>query len=334
VAFTILATRAKTMANYGKGRQPYLEWSEAERLTLYRLFANAPWPELLAALPGRTRQAIWQKGKCVEKLVRKINKRVPWNKAEIEALRRLYPVASDAELVKALPRHTLIAIQRQASSMRVLRPRAEAREHGRVVLSIIEQLYKARLAQHMRRPELADKLGYAVGQILAWELGKTNPEFRVVIDWAQALGFEIILRDPKEATADNIVLLHPKPKAAYDARDERIVELEELLGKTESRFDYTLIKLTKSEDEFASLFLKRGYWTRDGAFIVLYGARLDEAPEPKILDALLSRMRQKLEKFGITIDTQPGTGWSMTAENRAKLKALTISSIAAEALAG
>ncbi len=321
------------MANYGKGRQPFPEWSDDELETLEQLFPTAPWPALLKAFPGRTRGAIWQKGKNVQKLVRNINKKAPWTKDEIKTVCRLYPIASDAELLQALPRHTLIAIQRQASSLRVLRPRAEAREHDRVVLPIIEKLYRARLAQHMLRPELAKRLGYAHGQILAWELGKTNPEFRVVIDWAQALGFEIALRDPKEAAVENVVLLHPpKPKVEYDARDDRIAELEELLGKSDTRFDHTLIKLTKSEDEFVGLFLKRSYWTRESAFIVLYGARSDEAPEPKILDVLLSRMRHKLAKFGITINTQPGTGWSMTAENRAKLKALTISSVA-EALA-
>jgi two-component system cell cycle response regulator CtrA len=324
------------MANYGKGRQPFPEWSDDELEALERLFPAAPWPALLKALPGRTRGAIWQKGKNVQKLVRNINRKVPWTKRDDDVLRSNYATASDVELQRLLPKHTFIAIQRRGSELKVYRVRPEARDHGRVVLPIVKRLYEARLAKHMRRPELAAKLGYHGNQILAWELGKTNPEFRVVIDWAQALGFEIALRDPKEAAVENVVLLHPpKPKVGHDARDDRIAELEELLGKSETRFDHTLIKLTKSEDEFVGLFLKRGYWTRDSAFIVLYGARSDEAPEPKILDVLLSRIRHKLAKFGITIDTQPGTGWSMTAENRAKLKALTISSIAAaEALAG
>ena len=323
------------MANYGKGRQPFPEWSDDELETLERLFPAAPWATLLKALPGRTRGAIWQKGKNVQKLARNINKKAPWTKDEIKTVRRLYPIASDAELLLALPKHTLIAIQRQASSMRVLRPRAEAREHDRVVLPIIQQLYKARLEQHMLRPALAKKLGYAHGQILAWELGKTNPEFRVVIDWAEALGFEIALRDPKEAAVENVVLLHPpKPKVGYDARDDRIAELEELLGKVEGRFDHTIVQFTKSEDELVGLFLRRAFWTKESMYIVLYGARQGEAPDPKILDVLMVRIRRKLMKFGITVDTQPGSGWSMTAENRAKLKALTISSVAVEALAG
>lgn len=320
------------MANHGKGRLPYPEWSDDELETLEHLFPIAPWPTLLKALPGRTRGSIWQKGKNVQKLPREINKRLPWTKDESETIRRLYPVASDAELCSALPRHTFIAIQRYASSLRILRPRAEAREHVRTVLPIIEQLYKARLARHMRRPALAKKLGYAHGQILAWELGKTNPEFRVVIDWAQALGFEVALRDPKERAAENVVLLRQPKPAGPDHRDDRIAELEELLGKTESRFDRTLIKFTKSEGELAGLFLKRRYWTKESIFVVLYSARLDEAPDLKILDVLMVRIRRELTKFGIMIDTQPGTGWSMTAENIAKLKALTISSV--EALAG
>jgi hypothetical protein len=62
-----------------------------------------------------------------------------------------------------------------------------------------------------------------------------------------------------------------------------------------------------------------------------YSAGVDSAPDLKILDVHVSRIRRKLAKFDITIDTQYGSGWSMTAENRAKLQGLTISSI--EALA-
>lgn len=188
------------MANFGKGRRPYPQWTAEEVATLRRLLPRASWPEILAALPGHTRLAIWQKGHNVEKIQREINKREKWTVEEIAILRRAYPSESDDELCRSLPRHSLIAIQRQASSLRILRPRHEARSHGRRVHPIIQRLYRLRLAKHMRRPELAKKLGYAHGQLLGWELGKTNPEFRIVAEWAQALGLQIILQDapPKE----------------------------------------------------------------------------------------------------------------------------------------
>ena len=320
------------MTNYGKGRKPYPEWTEAEIATLRRLFPGASWPELLAALPGRTRRSIWQKGKNVEKIVRKINRKVPWTRGDDDVLRKNYQTASDAELKRLLPNHTFTAIQRRGSYLKIYRLRPEARTHERIVLPIVKRLYEIRLAKHMRRPELAKKLGYAHGQILAWELGKTNPEFRIVVDWAQALGLEIVLRDPIEVVSWNVVAM-PPPKlrqistecSQCQRHEDRIAELEEQFGKRGILFDRTKIDLTRGEATFLGLFLTRRMWTKESAYLVLYGAGDDDAPEPKILDVLLSHIRSKIGKHGIVIDTQRGDGWSITAENQAKLKALTFS---------
>jgi hypothetical protein len=207
------------MANFG-ARAAYQEWSDVEIDRLYDLFPCAPWPELLAALPGRTRAANWQMGKKVLKLTREINRRPKWTTEEMMILRRTYAVASDRALKDALPRHSFTAIQKQGAALKILRPRQEARHHRRFVHPIIVQLYEERRRQHLKRVHLGKKLGYAHGQILGWELGKTKPEFVIVCDWAQALGLEIIARRPE--VPEMIVVAYPEKHRLMGGRGYHI----------------------------------------------------------------------------------------------------------------
>lgn len=181
------------MANHGP-HDAYPGWTGNEIATLRSLFPSGSWKEMLEAFPTRTRGAINQFARKSLSLRRTNNRKEKWTAEECAILRRVYPSVSDAELMRHIPRHTLIAIQRQASVLKVLRPRREAREHQRYVHPIIQQLYQARLDRGIRREKLGKKLGYAYGQVLGWELGKTSPEFRAVAEWASALGMEIILR--------------------------------------------------------------------------------------------------------------------------------------------
>jgi DNA-binding response OmpR family regulator len=105
-------------------------------------------------------------------------------------------------------------------------------------------------------------------------------------------------------------------------RDQRIADLEALLGKSDVTFDPQRIMLTRAEGKFLALFLKRSHWTKESAFTVLYAARL-EPPEPKIFDTYLCLIRPKLAEHDIAITTG-SIGWSMSAEDRIKLQALTI----------
>lgn len=197
------------MANCSK-RLAYEEWSDAELDRLYDLFPCTSWPELLAALPRRTRSAIWQMGKNVLKLSRNINLRPKWTTDENIILRRIYPIASDEELKTAFPRHSFEAIQRKASELKVMRPRVEARNHGRFVHPIIAGLYEERKRQRLNRVQLAKKSGYTHGSILGWELGQTKPDFIMVCDWARALGVEIIAR--KIEVPESIVVAYPEKR--------------------------------------------------------------------------------------------------------------------------
>lgn len=204
------------MANFG-AHGGYPKWTDAEIALLRELFPRTPWPELAAAFPGRSRQAVQQMAKATLKLKREINRREKWTSDETIILRRLYPTVSDDELRDAFPRHTFLAIQRQASALKIMRPRMEARHHGRFVHPIIVHLHEERKKQHLNRVQLSKKIGYTHGAILKWELGHTKPDFVMLCDWAQALGLEIIVRKQLEAP-ESIVIPYPEKRRLMAGR--------------------------------------------------------------------------------------------------------------------
>lgn len=64
----------------------------------------------------------------------------------------------------------------------------------------------------MIRPRLARLLGFHINQILGWELGKVHPKFSAVFDWAQALGYELVLRPVNVREVGKIVVPWPDRK--------------------------------------------------------------------------------------------------------------------------
>lgn len=203
------------MSNFGK-RGAYPGWSDAELTRMTELFPRAPWNDLLGALPTRTRAAIWQMGANVLKLKREINRKEKWTTDELVILKRIYPTASDGDLEIAFPRHSFIAIQRQASAIKIDRPRPEARHHKRFVHPICVKFYEERRRQRLKRNELSKKIGYAYGQILGWELGKTTPDLAAITAWGQGLGFEIVARKPE--SPDAIIIPYPDKKKLMGGR--------------------------------------------------------------------------------------------------------------------
>jgi hypothetical protein len=203
------------MANYG-AHGGYPKWTEAERSLLRELFPRTPWPALVTAFPGRTRQAILQMGRNVLKIKREINRREKWTTDEIIILRRVYPVVTDDELKATFPRHSFIAVQRMASELGVLRPRWEARQHKRFVHPVIIKLYEERRRQRLNRVQLGKIAGHHQNQILGWELGKTQPDFAAVCDVAQALGLEIVVRKPE--TIEAVVIPYPEKRQLMGGR--------------------------------------------------------------------------------------------------------------------
>lgn len=96
---------------------------------------------------------------------------------------------------------------------------------------------------------------------------------------------------------------------AHRGPDQLLIDLRDRLG------------LTYSEAEITAMLLTRNMVTRDSAYTVMFGERKD-APDPKIFDVFLCKVRPKLKYRGVDIETIWGRGWSMTQENKDRLRAL------------
>lgn len=79
--------------------------------------------------------------------------------------------------------------------------------------------------------------------------------------------------------------------------------------------------LTRSESKVVTTIAKFGRATKTSIYHALYGGN-DEDRDPKIVDVLVCKVRQKLKRHDIEIKTVWGTGYTMDAENIAKLSEL------------
>ena len=109
---------------------------------------------------------------------------------------------------------------------------------------------------------------------------------------------------------------------------ERILELESLLGMT---FDTPpILGLTGHESRLLGFLISRDIVTKEAAMTCLYGHRPDgDAPEIKIVDVFICKLRKKLKIFGIDIKTQWGVGYFMAKSAKDSVAALLPNKVAA-----
>jgi two-component system cell cycle response regulator CtrA len=82
--------------------------------------------------------------------------------------------------------------------------------------------------------------------------------------------------------------------------------------------------LTVSEATVVATLVKHGKATKQRLFSALFDGRANpnDAPEPKIIDVFVCKIRKKLRPAGIEIGTVWGWGYNLTPENVAKIRAL------------
>lgn len=96
-----------------------------------------------------------------------------------------------------------------------------------------------------------------------------------------------------------------------DLRD-RIALLEEMLGVTFESPPF--MQLTPSEGKLFGLFMARDAVTKSLVLDAFYGDRPDaDLAEEKIVDVYVCKLRDKLKRFGIEVETNWGQGYFMTA---------------------
>lgn len=98
----------------------------------------------------------------------------------------------------------------------------------------------------------------------------------------------------------------------------RIAQLETEIGL---RNNIPLVfGLTGSEARLLSMLVQRGFATKEQLLIAATNdVTGNKVPDIKIVDVYVCKIRRKLEKFDITIETSWGRGYNLTAENRAKV---------------
>ena len=110
-----------------------------------------------------------------------------------------------------------------------------------------------------------------------------------------------------------------------DRLRDRIEELELILGADRSLSNRIrgALGVTRDQAKMLGLLISRNVVTHEAMYTVVYGARPDcDQPEPKILDIQICKLRRRLQLNAIAIKTEWGEGWSMSLQDRAKVRRL------------
>lgn len=102
---------------------------------------------------------------------------------------------------------------------------------------------------------------------------------------------------------------------------EKIAELEALLQNDPASLARRYAGYTPQESKIIGMLLSFNVVLKDKIMEVLYDES-DNAPDPKIADVYICKIRKKLEPYEIEIKTAWGTGWFMEPYHRFKLKEL------------
>lgn len=105
-----------------------------------------------------------------------------------------------------------------------------------------------------------------------------------------------------------------------DTLRERVRQLMTELGETQAPLPREW-QLTRTEEALMRALIAREVASRDFIMHFLYCVKPEDAPEPKIIDVLVCRLRPKLKPFGIEIATVWGRGYSLDATTRARFPA-------------
>lgn len=81
----------------------------------------------------------------------------------------------------------------------------------------------------------------------------------------------------------------------------------------------TTFGLTATEALILRAIAHRKVITREALYTMLYGDRVDDPPEIKIVDVFVSKIRRRLKSRDIEIGTVWGKGWIIDQANRDRL---------------
>lgn len=118
-----------------------------------------------------------------------------WTIREINDLMRLWPAAERAEIAAALPKRTYDAAGKKASAIGLRRHQPAFRRNRRPVHPVVAELEKIRRRRMIKRETIAKASRLLhVNNLLSWALGKRDPHLKGLSKWANAMGYDIVIR--------------------------------------------------------------------------------------------------------------------------------------------
>lgn len=170
-------------------------WTEKEEDILRELYwSKTPEKEIMKALPGRTWSSIQSKARRMSRVKRQ-KPRPPrrgkeWNKEEIAIIKEHWN-RLDWRVIqqKYLPHRSKPSLEGAARRLGLTTPRKLRISNYHV----IQQLIRERKILNLSRLDVAEKSGYSECQIAEWERGTNAVALPKFIDWAQTLGFDVVL---------------------------------------------------------------------------------------------------------------------------------------------
>lgn len=108
-------------------------------------------------------------------------------------------------------------------------------------------------------------------------------------------------------------------QATIERLEDRIAILERAMG-----LDFlppVEWALTPNEARLLGALMEREVLTKDAAMAALYRDRGADEPDAKIVDVFICKLRAKLKRFGLSIETRWGVGYQLTPATKAAIRA-------------
>lgn len=146
----------------------------------------------------------------------------------------------------------------------------------------------------------------------------TNHDLRRALDVADRNN-ALLLYEMKLIKAEN-AKLQREAQAAIEAKDDAF----DTFGLTESDFALRLLGFTATEARIVNVLLSREVVTKEQALFAAHAASPEDRLEvsTKLVDVFVCKIRPKLRKRGVEIETVWGTGWRLARMAKERLRAI------------
>jgi transcriptional regulator with XRE-family HTH domain len=195
-----------------------------------------------------------------------------WTADEIVALRRLYPLATRAEILAEIA-HPWGSIIQKAGTLGIRRDSATSRKRERDIHPIATRLRQERLRQGLTLNALASMIERPGSHLGKFEIGAARPSFASLFAWLDALGLQI----------DLVQKTRVNTEVAIDLARRTVT-----WGECTSRLTGKEVAI------LAALSSANGPLSKVRLHFALYGDDPDGGADVKIVDVFICKLRKRL----------------------------------------